>query len=246
MEGQKRFLRDVAHELGTPIARIRFGLGILEQHVGNENQARLEDVAEEVAHMAGLVNELLSFSRAEATPEKIKLSMVALLPVVQNVVRREGGEAQNIVVDVSPEIRVAGDAMLLSRALANIVRNAVKYGGTAGPIRISAKREDNEVSIEVADSGSGVPEEFLEMIFEPFFRPDTSRTRETGGTGLGLSIAKTCMLACGGSCFGAQSQTGRFFRNPYPFRSVVKLSGGVGIGIDRRPPIILVIQLFVY
>jgi len=197
--GQKRFLRDVAHELGSPIARIQFGLGILEQHVDKKNLERLADVTEDVTHMANLVNELLSFSRAEMNPENINPVPVELLPIVEKVARREGIVAEQIVIDIAPRTEVMAHPALLSRALANLVRNAVTYGGQAGPIHITARKEKTDVCIEVRDSGPGISEAMMDNIFEPFFRPETSRDRESGGTGLGLSIVKTCMEACGGS-----------------------------------------------
>lgn len=199
VEGQKRFLRDVAHELGSPIARIQFGLGILEQHVGEENSARLADVTEDVDQMANLVNELLSFSMAEMNPENIKPVPVEILPIVERVARREGMVAEKIIIDIAPGIMVMAHPALLSRAIANLVRNAVKYGGQAGPIHIASRKEKTAVSIEVRDSGPGVPEGVMDDIFKPFFRPEASRDRDSGGVGLGLSIVKTCMDACGGS-----------------------------------------------
>ncbi len=197
--GQKRFLRDVAHELGSPIARMQFGIGILEQHVDKENADRLADVSEDVAHMSNLVNELLSFSRAELSPEKVKVETLALAPIAERVAHREGITSEEILLDIDPELRVTANRGLLSRAISNLVRNAVAYAGQAGPIRISAKKEKSAVVIEVQDSGPGVPENLLDKIFEPFFRPESARDRESGGVGLGLSIVKTCMDACGGT-----------------------------------------------
>lgn len=199
VNGQKRFLRDVAHELGSPIARIQFGIGILEQHVDKENAERLADVSEDVAHMSNLVNELLSFSRAELSPEKIRVGPLELAPIAEKAARREGIVAGGIILIIAPGLRVTANQALLSRALANLIRNAVTYGGQAEPVRIVAKKEKESVLIEVQDSGPGVPEALMDKIFEPFFRPETARDRETGGVGLGLSIVKTCMDACGGT-----------------------------------------------
>jgi len=89
VNGQKRFLGDVAHELGSPIARIQFGLGILEQHSDAENQKRVADVMEDVSHMSNLVNELLSFSKAEITDFKVALQTTKLLPIMERAVQRE-------------------------------------------------------------------------------------------------------------------------------------------------------------
>ncbi len=199
VNGQKRFLRDVAHELSSPIARIQFGIGILEQHVDKENSDRLTDVAEDVAHLSNLVNEILSFSKADISPEKVKLETFELLPVAQKITRREGITSDEIVLEVEQNLQVTANRDLLARALSNLVRNAVAYSGQAGQIIISAEKKEHAIDIEVRDSGPGVPEHLLDKIFEPFFRPESSRDPVTGGVGLGLSIVKTCMDACDGT-----------------------------------------------
>ncbi len=199
VKGQKSFLGDVAHELGSPIARIQFGLGILEQRVDANHQKQLADVMEEVTHMSGLVNELLSFSRAEMDTATVSPKKIELLPVIQQVVQRECMPGAEIITNIDPKIRVVADPELLSRALANSVRNAVTYAGDAGPIHVSAKKEGNKINVEVRDSGSGVPDDLVDQIFEPFFRPEPSRYPGSGGVGLGLAIVKTCIETCNGT-----------------------------------------------
>ncbi len=199
VKGQKRFLGDVAHELGSPIARIQFGLGALEQRVRGENLARVADVMEDVDHMSKLVNELLAFSRAELNTRTVGLETIELLPVVAEAVRRETLQGVEIVADIDPGIRVVASSELLTRALANLLRNAVKYAGNIGPIHVSAERRKEGVAVEVRDSGPGVPEDVLDQLFEPFFRPETSRDRDSGGVGLGLAIVKTCIETCKGT-----------------------------------------------
>jgi two-component system sensor histidine kinase CpxA len=199
VKGQKRFLGDVAHELASPIARLQLGLGILENRVGSGEAESLRDVQEEVEHMSNLVNELLSFTRAEVDSAKVALDTVLLKPIVDRVIQRESDGRADIRVDVSDEIKVYADVHLLSRALANLVRNALRYAGSAGPIGITADLSHDRVQVEVWDSGSGVPEDALPRLFEPFFRPESSRERSTGGVGLGLSIVRTCVETCGGT-----------------------------------------------
>ncbi|MFH2066448.1 MAG: HAMP domain-containing sensor histidine kinase [Pseudomonadota bacterium] len=199
VNGRKRFLGDVAHELGSPISRIQFGLGILEQHADEENRKRVADVMEDVDHMSRLVNELLSFSRAEMKKSKAILQATDLLPVVERAVQRETKPEDEIVVQVDPSIRVPADPELLTRAISNIVRNAVKYAGSAGPITIMAETGKDQTTIRIRDNGPGVPEEYLDQLFEPFFRPEPSRDRDSGGVGLGLAIVKTCIETCEGT-----------------------------------------------
>ncbi len=210
VKGQKRFLGDVAHELGSPIARIQFGLGALEQRVEEKNRKRVIEVMEDVDHLSKLVNELLAFSRADLKSNTVRLEKIDLLPVVQAAVKREGTPAVKITTKINPEIRVVASADLLTRALANLIRNAVKYAGDAGPIDISAEQRVNVVEIEVLDSGPGVPEDLLAQLFEPFFRPEASRDRYSGGVGLGLAIVKTCVETCKGTVSAANLQPNGF------------------------------------
>jgi two-component system, OmpR family, sensor histidine kinase CpxA len=200
MRGQKRFLGDVAHELGSPVARIQLGLGILEQRVSLDNQQRVADVMEDVAHMSNLVNELLSFSKAEMDhPVPVMLTPMTLLPLVREVVEREGTPETQIITQITPDICVTASRELLARALSNLVRNAVRYAGNAGPVFLKAERKKDQVIIEIKDGGPGVAEELLDQIFEPFYRPEPSRDRDSGGVGLGLAIVKTCIEACNGT-----------------------------------------------
>lgn len=201
VKGQKRFLGDVAHELGSPIARIQVGLGILEHRVDANNRKQVADVMEDVTHMSNLVNELLSFSRAEMDTAKVMLKTVEVLPVLERAVQRESMPGTKIITKIDPKIRVMADPELLARALANIIRNAVKYAGDAGPIHVSAKKQGKKIEIQVKDSGPGVPHDLLEQLFEPFFRPEPSRDRCSGGVGLGLAIVKTCIETCKGTVF---------------------------------------------
>ncbi len=199
VNGQKDFLRDVAHELGSPIARIQLGLGILEQMADEKNRDRIKDVMEDAVHMSTLVNELLSFSRAEMMPQEVKLLPADLLEIIQKAVDRESRPGIDIIVDVPHGLTVFAAPELLTRALSNLLRNAVRYAGPSGPVKITAKRENDEVIVQVIDSGPGVPDQLLNKLFEPFYRPEPSRRRESGGVGLGLAIVKTCVSACKGS-----------------------------------------------
>jgi two-component system sensor histidine kinase CpxA len=125
--------------------------------------------------------------------------VVRLKPIVEQVIHRERNNELNVQMEVNEDLEVLADPDLLHRALANILRNAIRYAGEAGPIVISARtKEKDKVLISVADSGSGVPETALAQLFDPFYRLDASRARETGGVGLGLAIVKTCVESCAG------------------------------------------------
>ena len=180
----------------------------------------MADLREEAEHMAKLVNELLVFSKAGMQREQANLERrVRVAEIVERVVSREATAGVAVEVRVPDELAVAADPEYLFRALANIVRNAIRYAGQAGPIEISARQERGVVRIVVADQGPGIPEEELENVFRPFYRPEFARTRETGGTGLGLAIVRDSIEACGGRVVGRN-------RGPQGLEVVVELNGG--------------------
>lgn len=201
--GQKRFLGDISHELNSPLARMQFALSILEDRVDEKNRLYVEDVKEEVELMTKLVGELLDYSRNGIKAAEVDLQKVEILPIAENVVRRESlKESAEIKVEIEENLQATAHPEMLTRAIANIVRNAVRYAGNAGEIKISAANgNDEQVKIVVSDKGAGVPEESLEKLFDPFYRVETHRARQTGGTGLGLAIVKTCVEACQGKVF---------------------------------------------
>jgi two-component system sensor histidine kinase CpxA len=199
VHGQKRFLGDIAHELCSPLARMEMALGILEHRTPPDLRERVGDVREEVREMSSLVDELLAFSKAGLQASATACERVALLPLLNAAVAREASGTQ-VTVAVPDDLAVFAAPALLSRAVGNILRNAVHHAGPSGPVAITATSgEAGAVSLTIADHGPGVPPEALPKLFDPFFRVDPSRTRETGGVGLGLAIVKSCVEACGGT-----------------------------------------------
>lgn len=194
---QKRFVSDVAHELCSPLARLQLAIGILEERMG-AGDASVGDVRDEVQQLSDMVNELLTFSKAGLQGREVVVERVAVAELVHRVLAREGA-AGRVQVHVDQVIVVMAEGHLLARALANLVRNSVRYAGDRGAITITALRDGARVRIIVADEGPGVPPDVLDQLGEPFFRPEAARTRETGGVGLGLAIVRTCIDACKGT-----------------------------------------------
>lgn len=201
LQGQKRFLGDIAHELGSPVARIQFGLAALEQRIEGNNQERVKGVMEDVEQLSILVNELLTFSQADMQSKTVQLESTELLPIIQEAVRREilPGSLSRVTIQVKSGIHIVASTELITRAISNLLRNSVKYAGENGLISISARKKHDIVVLEIVDNGPGVVEEYVARLFEPFFRPDPSRDRESGGVGLGLAIVKTCVETCQGT-----------------------------------------------
>ncbi len=198
VNGQRRFMGDIAHELCTPIARARMALGALEVRTPEEHRHYLEDAEEEMEQMSNMVNELLSFSKASlARIVDTAREPVALAPLTEQVIAREAEKA-SFNVNIPADLMVIAEPGLLARAIANIIRNAIRYAAESGPIDVSARQHHSKVTLTISDQGPGVPADSLPQLFDPFYRPEEARTRESGGTGLGLAIVKTCVEACGG------------------------------------------------
>ena len=197
--GQRRFLGDIAHELCSPIARIQVALGVLEQRAEDNQKEYVLGVQEEVEHMSGLINELLSFSKAGMNASTTPLTRVNVADTVRQVLQREANHEARIETHIDGQLEVIAHPDYLFRSVANIIRNAIRYAGDAGPIVVSASEKGGVVSITVADNGPGIPASELEEVFKPFYRPEFARQRETGGVGLGLAIVRTCVEACGGT-----------------------------------------------
>jgi two-component system sensor histidine kinase CpxA len=196
--GQKRFLGDIAHELCSPLARMEMALGVLEQRAAADQLNHVNDVHDEVRHMSSLVNELLSFSKAGLRAKDLELRPVPLAELCASAIAREAQGKPDITVHVDVALKVLADPDLLARAIGNVLRNAIRYAGDAGPVVLTATARGADVSLAITDSGAGVPFETLHRLFDPFYRPETARTREGGGAGLGLAIVKSCVEACGG------------------------------------------------
>lgn len=223
MQGQKQFLGDIAHELCSPLARLQMALGILEQYVDDKHRSYALSASEKAAQIATLVNELLSFSKAAIGASTVQLQPVSVLEVAREAQQREWSEGAEIHARIPEAITVLADADRLARALANLLRNAIRYAGADGPIVITASEAGQWVTISVADHGPGVPEEELPKIFDAFYRLDPSRNRETGGTGLGLTIVKTCIESCGGTVSAR-------CREPHGLEIVIRLPSVTGAG----------------
>ena len=212
VRGQKRFLGDISHELNSPLARMQFALGILEERSEPGLRPYVEDVREEVVLMSQLVSELLAYARTGLKGVEIHLGRVGLRSIVDKVISREA-EGRAFRIEIPENIEVTAQAELLTRAIANIIRNAIRYAGESGEITIRAHQSGSDlpagrattpgedggsVVLSVIDQGPGIPDEMLDRIFDPFYRIEPDRNRATGGTGLGLAIVRTCIEACGG------------------------------------------------
>jgi two-component system, OmpR family, sensor histidine kinase CpxA len=195
---QKRFLRDAAHELRSPLGRMSLSIGLLEREPGATSHTCARDLREEVELMTGLTHDLLVLAQSETTADQRRLSPTNVRDAAERAVRIEAASAE-VRVEIDRELRARADPDLLFRAISNLVRNAVAYAGSDGPIDVRARRDGDAVRLSVSDRGPGVPDADVNRLFLPFYRPEASRDRRSGGAGLGLAIVRTAVEACGGS-----------------------------------------------
>lgn len=210
IHGQKRFLGDISHELNSPLARMNWALQLLENKTEPANQKYIENVREEVELMAKLVDELLSFSKTGIKSKQVQLENISLLPLTEEIISREKFAESDIKIEIGKDIKVLANREFLSKALSNVLRNAVRYAGGKGEIIFVANKEKESVILKIIDSGEGVPDSELSKIFDPLYRVEKDRARKSGGSGLGLAIVKTCIEACGGKVFAENLESDKF------------------------------------
>ena len=213
---QRRLLSDISHELRSPLARMNVALGLLRQR-GVEDPdrmiARLETEADRLNRMIG---DLLTLSRLESGRPGSRTESVDLGGLVAEIAddaRFEAGARRCDVRLICPALVLATcEPGSLRSAVENVVRNAVRHTGEGTSVEITVERRADagspEAVIEVRDHGPGLPEDQLERIFEPFYRVDDARARDSGGTGLGLAIAKRAVTQHGGRIQAAAAAGG--------------------------------------
>lgn len=208
LEAQRRLIRDISHELRTPLARLGLALELARKKAGPGATESLDRIERESAILNDMIGQLLDLSRVEAGAGHDAIEPGDLLALLDTVVEDANFEARpanrGVVLEAPeslPPIPLNPD--LVRRAVENIVRNALRYTAEGTLVEVSVEEREKEgragVSIRVRDHGPGVPENELSRIFQPFYRTEAARSRDTGGTGLGLAIAQRAALAHGGS-----------------------------------------------
>ena len=133
--------------------------------------------------MSGLTEELLTFARSKLVPEALGLVPANLATMVSRVIRAEGTSGTTIRAEIDPDLYVRAEPEYLFRSVANTIRNAIRYAGAMAKSASRRKSKANTVVLSICDSGPGIPEDALERIFTPFYRPDISRIAEAAGQG---------------------------------------------------------------
>jgi two-component system OmpR family sensor kinase len=199
VQGKERLLRDISHELRSPLARMRVALALARQP--ESDQARQLDRLElEAERLDALIGQVLKLARLDASASRLRREAVDLVDLVDRIARDAAFEAQARDVRVefrrpAAAVNVAGDAPLLASAIENVVRNALRYTRDGSAVEIEVGADAARARIAIRDRGPGVPAGELERIFEPFYRVAESRGRDTGGDGIGLAITARVLAA---------------------------------------------------
>ncbi len=191
---QQRLLRDVSHELRSPLSRLQVALGLARKRGVPEVMPDLERIELETERLNELIGQILTLTRLERELAAEQSVSVELADIVRDVVDDANYEARasqrKVELDATVDGRVQCRPRLLHSAIENVVRNAVRYTAEGTVVKVSMKSRDGRITTCVRDQGPGVPEAALGHLFEPFYRVDDARGREGGGYGIGLAITE--------------------------------------------------------
>lgn len=203
----QRLIRDVSHELRSPLARLNVALELARQSAGPGHSAPFDRIERESDRLNELIGQLLMLTRLESESGSVKRDELDITALVAEIAKDADFEAKNnnrqVIASASERIMLNGNSELLRQAIENLVRNAVRYTEQETSVEISLKRKTANgrcwAHIEVRDHGPGVPESALFDIFRPFYRVNDARERQSGGTGVGLAISDRAVRLHGGS-----------------------------------------------
>ena len=190
-DAQRQFVGNAAHELRTPLTLLQTQLELFsDEHpdILPESAAFLDALQDEVQRLSRLTHALLDMSDLQSVPRN---DVILLSPMIDEVFADLALRAERSGISLSREgedVTVVGSDMLLCRMFFNLVENGVKYNRPGGMVKVDVQQRDGQAVIHVADTGRGIPQEFWQSIFQPFFRVDKSLSRELGGAGLGLPL----------------------------------------------------------
>jgi signal transduction histidine kinase len=159
-----------------------------------------DSITGDIAEMEKMIHEILETARMHHLHGKLKLELISLADLIENLISEYEKQPPGVRAENLPDDCIAkGDPEQIKTVFQNILTNAIKFSSRdREAIQIRMDRRSPEIVVQITDFGIGIPEDELPFVFEPFYRVDKSRTKETGGFGLGLSLCKTIMEAHGG------------------------------------------------
>ena len=191
LRAKEQLMLDVSHELRSPLTRMKVALESLSEN------ATKKSIREDVAEMETMVTEVLKTARSHYMQGQLNLQRVDIAELLKGALSTFKGQPPGVqVIKMSDRVELSVDPDRVKTAVKNLLDNALKYSfNSSEPVKVSLERSPSYTIIRIQDNGVGIPEDEIPYIFEPFYRVDKSRSKDTGGYGLGLSLCKTIMEA---------------------------------------------------
>lgn len=226
-EIQRQFTANAAHELRTPLALMQVQLDLYNSasHPGNDADTlqTIKMVTEQNDKLNRMVKTLLDMSELQTVGRDDKIILDAIVEEVLADLEPLAVEKNIKLIGKCEDATMIGSDILIYRLVYNLVENAIKYNHPLGQVTVTAYQRNKHVYLSVEDTGSGIPKELRERVFEPFFRVDKSRSRELGGVGLGLAFVREIVRVHDGSiCIKSGKTGGTIFEVAFAQHSMLK------------------------
>ena len=199
---QRQFSGNAAHELRTPLAIMQTKLELFaaeHKNMEGDTAELVRSQAEQLDRLSRLVHTLLEMSNLSSAPRSDRIELAALVEEIITDLTPLASQNDITMEQDCDNVVITGSDALIYRLVFNLIENAVKYNRRGGSVSVSVHKENSAVVVRVSDTGCGIPEEYRESIFQPFFRVDKSRSRQMGGVGLGLALVHEIAVLHGGS-----------------------------------------------
>lgn len=199
---QRQFSGNAAHELRTPLAIMQTKLELFaaeHKNLEGDTAELVRSQAEQLDRLSRLVHTLLEMSNLSSAPRSDRIELAPLVEEIITDLTPLASQNDITMEQDCDNVVITGSDALIYRLVFNLIENAVKYNRRGGSVSVSVHKENSDVVVRVSDTGCGIPEEYRESIFHPFFRVDKSRSRQMGGVGLGLALVHEIAVLHGGS-----------------------------------------------
>lgn len=199
---QRQFSGNAAHELRTPLAIMQTKLELFaaeHKNLEGDTAELVRSQAEQLDRLSKLVHTLLEMSNLSSAPRSDRIELAPLVEEIITDLTPLASQNDITMEQDCDNVVITGSDALIYRLVFNLIENSVKYNRRGGSVSVSVHKENSDVVVRVSDTGCGIPEEYRESIFQPFFRVDKSRSRQMGGVGLGLALVHEIAVLHGGS-----------------------------------------------